>query len=95
MFDILQIIYDSNLVFYAALLAVSSFLLAEFKVKKLNTKLIVCAVLMIIYVISTFVVHTFSSYLVCFIFMFFGMFSISVFIGFAIDTVFRLFKKKD
>ena len=94
MFEILKEIFDSDLVFYSAMLAVASFLLAEFKVKKLNTKLILCAIVMIIYVVSSFCVEAFSSYLVCFIFLFAGMISISVFIGVAVDTVFRLIKQK-
>ena len=95
MFEILHIIFDTELLFYAALLAISSFLLAEFKMKELNTKLIVCAVLMIIYVICSiilnFVVPWSNAYDVLFLV---GGFAISVFVGFAIDTVLRLTKKK-
>ena len=97
MFGIFKVIFDEYIFIFGTIaIAVASFLIAEFAVKRLNTKLIVSAVSMIIYLISSFILASDGaiSYLVFIIFLFAGMISISVFIGFSIDTVFRLIKQK-
>lgn len=96
MFEIFdEVFFDSDLLIFGLILIVVGFLLSEFAIKKLNTKFVLSAVLVIIYVISSFWSNAFSSYLVSFISLFVGGAAISLFFGFAVNIIFRLIKKKN
>lgn len=90
-----EVFFESDLTVFGLVLIVVGFFLSEFALKKLNTKLILNAVLIIIYVISSFLVESGSSYLICFIFLFIGGAAVSLFFGVTADIVFRLIKKKN
>ena len=103
MFDILTEMIESDLLIPAIIVFIIAFLISFFKVKKLGTNLIVCAVCVLVYVICSFLnysnsLYLFScadSYLLMFICLFVGGFAISTFFGFAINTIIKLIKKNN
>ena len=97
MFEIFnEVFFESDLVVYAIIVMVMAFLSAFFLVKKLNTNFIVCAVSVLVYIICSFIINAFDSSLLIAIFcLFIGGFAISVFVGFAIDTIIKLIKKNN
>ncbi len=95
MFDIFkEVFFDSDLLVPAIIVIIVSFLIAEFKVNKSNTKIIVTALSVLVYVICSFVIEFVSSWLVILMCSFVGGFAISIFIGFAIEIAFRAMMKK-
>ncbi len=92
MFDLIDEMFESDMIFWSIIPFVLSLAVSHFAVKKLNTCLLVSAIAVLVYAVCSFVIWMVDSWLVFYICFFVACFAVAVLLGFIIGIIIKLIK---